>query len=299
MPLESIPLLYNPTARRGSAARRIAEVCTAFASDGIKVEAIASQAAGDIERQAREVSNAGAQRLLLAGGDGSVHEAVNGLLASNTPAALGLVPLGTGNDFAKANRIALQPEEAVAELAARLNGSAAPRTVDVGQLNGRYFANGAGIGFDAKISTIAAAIRLPLGRFVYPIALVRGLIDGLVTPHMTLRFGGQVLDAQLTLASFNIGQWVGGMFHIAPMARNDDGFLDLVYVDALTRMEVVPLVPKLLRGTHMEDSRVHHALIDSCQIRADADLPAHLDGENQVPCREFDIRIVTDALRLL
>lgn len=295
----ALPLLYNPTARRGSAARRIAGVVTEFAARGIALRPIASTAAGDIERIARTLSEHGETQLLLGGGDGSVHEAVNGLLASATPAALGLIPLGTGNDFAKANRIPLQPAAAVAALAARLTSDAAPRAVDVGKLNARYFANGAGIGFDAKISAIASNIRLPLGMAIYPLAVFRGLLDGVVTPRMTLRCDDLEIDARLTLASFNIGQWVGGMFRIAPMACNDDGFLDLVYVDALRRREIVPLVPRLLRGTHMDDKRVHHVLLTRCRIDAESDLPAHLDGENQPPARHFDIGILPGALRLL
>ncbi|MGB5245380.1 MAG: YegS/Rv2252/BmrU family lipid kinase [Woeseia sp.] len=299
MAVSSIPLLYNPRARRGAAAHRIKGVIAAFADSGVVVTAIPSTAGGDIERKARELSDQGAPRLLLGGGDGSVHEAVNGLMRSKTPAALGLIPLGTGNDFAKANGIPLQPADAVAELAVRLASDAAPRVIDVGRLNERYFANGAGIGFDAKISAIASSIQLPIGVLVYPAAVVRGLVDGVVTPRMKMQFDGRELDAQLTLASFNIGQWVGGMFRIAPMARNDDGMLDLVYVDQLTRRQIVPLVPKLLRGTHMSDARVHHELIAHCRIEAEAKVPAHLDGENQAPQRHFDIGIVAGALRLL
>ena len=258
MPSQVLPLLYNPAARRGSAARRIDAVQSAFARRGIEVRLIASSKAGDIEALARELSDAGEQRLLLAGGDGSVHEAVNGLLASQTPAALGLIPLGTGNDFAKANNIPLVPEAAVDALTSRLAAGTLPRAVDAGLCNTRYFANGAGIGFDAKVARIASGMRLPIGALVYPLAVLRGLLDGVLTPRMTLQFDEQTIDAQLTLASFNIGQWVGGMFQIAPTAKTDDGFLDLVYVDALRRREVVQLVPQLMQGSHLADPRVHH-----------------------------------------
>lgn len=299
MSATTIPMLYNPAARHGSAARRIGAVQQGFAERGIDVRLIASNAAGDIEARARELSESGTRRLLLAGGDGSLHEAVNGVLASSTPAAIGLIPLGTGNDFAKANHIPAVPDAAVDALASRLAANTSPREVDVGRCNTRFFANGAGIGFDAKISRIASDMKLPIGILVYPLAVIRGLIDGVLTPRMTLRFDGQVVDAQLTLASFSIGQWVGGMFHIAPMAKTDDGYLDLVHVDALRRREIVRLVPKLLQGTHLEDARVHHALIQECRIQADAEVPAHLDGENQPLQRSFEISILPGALRLL
>ncbi|NNE59312.1 MAG: diacylglycerol kinase family lipid kinase [Woeseia sp.] len=296
---QPLPLLYNPAAGRGSAARHITAVVTEFARAGVTVVTTPSGSAGDIEARFFELSEAGESRILLAGGDGSVHEAVNGLMRSSTSAALGVIPLGTGNDFAKANNIPLIVADAVAELAPRLTDNVDARAVDVGKLNDRFFANGAGIGFDAKISAIAGSIRLPIGALIYPLAVVRGLIDGVVTPDMSLRFNDQKLSAPLTLASFNIGQWVGGMFPIAPQARNDDGLLDVVYADALSTREVVRLVPQLLRGTHLDNAKVHHALAESCQVRASVDIPAHLDGENQAPQRNFDISILPGALRIL
>ncbi len=294
-----IPLLYNPVAGRGTAARRIIPVVAEFASARIPVRPVASKVAGDIEASVRRLSDDGEPRVLIAGGDGSVHEAVNGLLASNTPAALGVVPLGTGNDFAKANRIPLQADLAVAELATRLRQDSAPRLIDAGRCNTRFFANGVGIGFDARISRIAEDMRWRIGQLVYPLAVVRGLVSGVVTPRMLLEFDDEQVDAPLTLASFNIGRWVGGMFPIAPPAKNDDGLIDLVYVDALSRLQVLGLLPRLMLGTHLSRPAAHHRLITACTVRAESAIPAHFDGENQPLQRDFKVRILPGAISLL
>ena len=295
----AIPLVYNPVAGRGSASRRISDVIDKLAQEGVIVRPLASTASGDVEAKIRQLSDDGESRVLVAGGDGSVHEAVNGLMQSQSPAALGLLPLGTGNDFAKANGIPLQPQLAITELASRLRSQAPARAIDVGVCNARYFANGAGIGFDAVISRIAASIRWPIGQLVYPIAVIRGVADGVVTPRLELEFDEDRLDAPLTLANFSIGPWLGGMFPIAPPAKNDDGMIDLVYADALTRFQVIRLLPKLLRGTHLAAPSIHHRLIKACRVRAEAALPAHLDGENQPLQQDFDIRVLPAALRLL
>lgn len=302
MSTKSMPLVYNPRARRGRAQGLIGSVVEQLASAGIAVEVIASDSRGDIEKKVRTLAGNGHRRILLGGGDGSVHEAVNGLMAGNAPAALGLIPMGTGNDFAKANRIPLSVADAVAGLAARIDSNSPPRTIDVGQLSGRFFANGVGIGFDARVSAIAASINLPIGSLVYPLALLSGLIKGITTPAMSMR-ADDAAEAQRpvprTLVSFNVGQWVGGLFPIAPTADNTDGLLDLVFVDALSRRQVVPLVPKLLRGTHLQSKHVHLVRVRTCRVHCDEPLPVHLDGENEPPRKTFDVRSVPAALRLI
>jgi len=299
MPPAALPLVFNPLAGRGRAGKRVARLMPVFERFGIDLRPEASEAAGDVEARVRALCDAGAERVVVAGGDGSVHEAVNGILASDRPAALGLVPLGTGNDFAKANALPLNPRAAVERLCRHIHDSVAVRRIDVGRLNGRYFANGAGIGFDAKVSAIASSMRHPAGRFVYLAAVLRALADGVTTPEMTLEFDGGRIEGRLTLASFGIGPWVGGLFPIAPMAVTDDGWLDLVHADALTRRQVLALLPKLLKGRHVGLPGVYHRRIRHCRVEAREAVPAHLDGENQPPRRDFEIDILPAALAIL
>jgi diacylglycerol kinase (ATP) len=266
---------------------------------GVAYAAEASSAPGDIEARVRRLADDGATRIVVMGGDGSVHEAVNGLMASGSGAALGVIPAGTGNDFAKANAIPAHANDAAELMADRLASDTPLREIDLGRLNGRYFANGAGIGFDAKVSAIASSIRWPLGDAVYLLAVARGLVSGVITPHMRVECDDDTFEGQFTLANFSNGQWVGGMFPIAPMAKNNDGLLDLVYVDALSRARILQILPKLLKGKHMDEPEAHHLAVTSCRIHADSPIPAHLDGENLAPQTEFEIEVVPGALTLL
>lgn len=299
MSSDTLPLFVNPIAGRGRTRRRLAGIVQILDAAGVAPEIRPSRAEGDIEAQVRDAVDSGAQRVLVAGGDGSIHEAVNGILASPRHAALGVIPTGTGNDFAKACGIPLDWRRASRELAARLRSAAPPRHIDAGRMNGRYFANGAGIGFDAKVTRVARGFRLPLGGFVYLAAILRCLAEGIVTPRLTIRAGDTTREGPVTLANVANGPWVGGMFHIAPMARNDDGLFDLVIAEPVSRLRVLALLPKLVRGRHLDEPELSRVEVRQLSVSADADTPSHLDGEVQPLAREFAIEILPGALDLL
>lgn len=298
MTTDAVTVIYNPTAARGRAARRIDAVSAAFDRHGLAHRLEPSREAGGVETAVWQAAMDGATRIIVAGGDGSVHEAANGLMRASRETALGVVPLGTGNDFAKACSIPQDASDAAELLAERIRHGVPPRTIDVGRMNGRYFINGAGIGFDARVSEIADGIRWPIGDLVYLVAVFRGLLEGCCTPSLTLEYNGLIRHGPLTLASISNGSWVGGMFPIAPMARNDDGQFELVFADPLSRLAVMALLPSLLQGKHIGRKAIHHAAVTSCRIRAEVPLASHLDGENQPPATEFEIELLPEALRL-
>ena len=241
----------------------------------------------------------GARRILVAGGDGSIHEVVNGILRSSETVELGVIPLGTGNDFVKACSIPVHWEDAVQLLANRIQHGIPARRIDVGRMNDRYFANGAGIGFDAKVTAIARQVHWRIGDVVYLVAAIKGIIDGVITPHMTMKFSGQTVEGPITLANISNGAWIGGMFQIAPMARNDDGEFDLVFVAPVSRLRILTLLPKLIRGSHIKQPEITHSRITQCQLTAVAPVPSHLDGEVQPLQTHFEIEILKGALQLL
>ncbi|MEQ9562526.1 MAG: diacylglycerol kinase family lipid kinase, partial [Woeseiaceae bacterium] len=241
----------------------------------------------------------GASRIIVAGGDGSIHEAVNGILRSESRPALGVIPIGTGNDFAKASDIPLHWEDAAILLAERIVAAATPREIDVGRMNQRFFANGAGVGFDAKVTGIAKSIRLPVGDIVYLLAVVQAMWDGVITPGLTIRYNNIVKHGPMTLANVSNGPWVGGMFLIAPDAKNDDGQLNLVVADPVSRMRILQLLPKLMNGTHIGQPEITADRILVCEIESSSPVPSHLDGEVQPLQSLFEIEILPGALRLL
>ena len=294
-----IPLFFNPTAGRGRAGREAVSISKALNSNGIEHTPTASRHIGDIEAQVFGAIGEGHRKILVAGGDGSIHEAVNGILRGNQEVELGVIPVGTGNDFAKACSIPLHWHDAVTLLADRMNSGVQSRQIDAGRFNQRYFANAAGIGFDAKVSRISTSIHLPIGDLVYLLGIFRGMWDGIATPEISLIFDDGRFDGTLTLAAFCNGPSVGGMFHLAPNAANDDGVLDLVYATAVTRWRLLGLIAKIMKGTHLDEPEVKHHPITKCEIVASAPVPSHLDGEIQELQTNFRIEILAGALRLL
>ncbi|MFQ5983264.1 MAG: diacylglycerol/lipid kinase family protein, partial [Woeseiaceae bacterium] len=170
---------------------------------------------------------------------------------------------------------------------------------DAGRMNDRYFANGAGIGFDAKVTRIAREIRLPIGDVVYLVAVFKGMIGGVTTPPVTMQYSDRTYEGPVTLVNVSNGAWIGGMFHIAPMARNDDGRLDLVFAEPVSRLRIMALLPKLMQGTHIDEPEVRHSPVSRCRVNAAAPVPSHLDGEVQPLQTHFEIELLQGALRLL
>lgn len=265
----------------------------------MSVDVRRSTARGEMERQVRADIDLGAEKIIVAGGDGSVYESLNGIMSAGRSGALGLIPTGTGNDFAKAAGIPLDWEAATRLLADRIVSDSAPRRIDIGRVNDRYFANGAGIGFDAKVSRIAEEFTWPIGDFVYLVAVIRAIADGIITPDMEITTGELSWKGPLTLANISNGPWVGGMFHIAPMADHADGKLDLVVATPVSAYRILQLLPKLIGGNHLDEPEIFHASVKSLRISSAAPVPSHLDGEAQPMQSSFDIEIIPGALRLI
>jgi len=299
MTADTIHLFLNPTAGRGRAGKRQPRILELLKQSGLEIEYHASQSVGDIEKQVLNCVNNGATHVVVAGGDGSIHEAVNGLLQSNNTAALGVIPTGTGNDFAKACDIPLNWEHATRLLADRIAAGETPRRIDAGRFNDRFFANGAGVGFDAKVTRVAQSIHLPIGDLVYLLAIFRTMLGGIASPKLQITTEGYEWNGPLTLAAISNGPWVGGMFHIAPMAVNSDNMLELLIAKPVTRFRILTLLPKLMSGQHMDEPEIVHQSVTSLTIHAEHPIPSHLDGEVQPLQTDFELGVLPGALNLL
>lgn len=299
MTTSTVPLFLNPVAGRGRAGKRLDGIVTILSAADFTVDVYRSSAVGDLEQQVYERCIAGAQKIIVAGGDGSIHEAVNGIMRAGAQARLGVIPTGTGNDFAKACNISLDWRKATRSLARRVHDDTPYRCIDVGRMNDRWFANGAGVGFDAKVTKIARSFRWPIGDLVYLLAIFRCMIDGIATPTLTITSDDLSWDGPVTLTSISNGPWIGGMFHIAPMARNDDGRLELLVAGPVTRRRVLALLPKLIRGRHLGEPEITHAAVRRVTIEASAPIPWHLDGEVGDDESRYELELVPGALHLL
>lgn len=270
-------VVFNPQAGRGRGQQRLAEVQQALHAAGIEYESVVSEDRGHAVELARRAALAGWELIAAAGGDGTINEVVNGLMLAEGEGArsrLGIMPIGSGNDFAGALGIPLDLRQAAQRLA-----RGQTHRVDLGRVNGRWFDNSVGIGFEATINIQAHRITWVRGQPQYFLAILRSLAHPpypLVTIH---RDGGDPLTKRILIISVGNSRRTGGGFLVTPDALPDDGLLDLCIADAIPRRQILRLLPKVIKGTHRGEPVVELTRIGRLVVESDDPLPVHADGE--------------------
>jgi diacylglycerol kinase (ATP) len=284
-------LIYNPTAGRGRVRNALPRVLSRLERAGASVETFVTTAPGEARRYAESLPPDAT--LIAIGGDGTVQEAASACLGSRR--VLGIVPTGSGDDFAHALGIDRHHLEAAADriLAGRT------RLVDSGTANGRPFVNAAGTGFDAEVAIGALEAPWPLReRSAYLYGIFRSLARLASVPALVLLDGQQIHSGPVLLVSAQNGPRSGGSFPLAPAARVDDGLLDVVIAGRFSRLGTLGILPRVLRGTHLDHAEVRLVQGRSLSVRWDMPRPAHLEGELQPPCARFDVEIRPSSLRV-
>jgi len=293
---EAVVVFVNPTAGGGRGRRHGARAVALLEAGGIRVETVISGGPGHLDELASREAERGRTRVIAIGGDGTLSEVARGLLAvPGAQTILGVVPLGTGNDFVKSAGLPRDWRAACARLA----GGCTPRAIDAGRVNDRWFVNGVGFGFDAAITRAMLLRRWLPGPLAYGAGLLDALRNGVAAPACTLRWDGGEDRRPMTLVAACNGQYVGGLFRLAPRALLDDGQLDLVWADALSAMQVLQHAPRVVRGTHEHLSVAHFARSRRMEIDSAFGMPAQADGELLgEDISRLSIELAAGALRL-
>lgn len=231
--------------------------------------------AGDSTRLARAVARAGADVVIAAGGDGTVNEVVNGLGRLRHPPRLGILPIGTGNDFAMGLGI---PHDL--ESAARIAVDGRPFRVDVARVNDRLFVNVSTGGFGAESTeqTPSETKRL-LGPLAYIVTGVREFVELHPTRARFATDGRRYYDGEFLLFAVGNGRRTGGGSLLTPRAELGDGLLDLLVVEAMPRLDFLALLPDLRAGTHLESPGVRYARAASIVVTPSEAISVNADGE--------------------
>ena len=227
---------------------------------------------GDAVRLAREAAECGVDAVVALGGDGTVNEVVNGLSGHETP--LGIIPLGTANDFARQAGIPLDADHAM-DIILRRN----PVRIDTGEMNGRRYLNASvgGVGAETTAETPAES-KESLGLLAYAITGVRKLA-GLAPKAMHFRGPGVELDAECLVFAVGNSRVTGGGTQITPNASVVDGLLDVCIVEAMGRPEFVALALRVRKGEHVGEAGVHYFQLPSLTITAEEPVTVNVDGE--------------------
>ncbi len=293
-------LFINGFAARGRAARQADKISHRLRQEGLSLTIAETTSPGSLINQLAVACESGAKNVLIAGGDGSVNEAINGIMEADAVSRLGLIPIGTGNDFAKAVGIPLDWCLACDRIIEGIGRPESDSRIDVGRCNERFFLNGVGIGFDAKVATMASRMKWPTGQSRYPLALARTLLSGIEIPQIKITTDEAILEMPITLISAMNGRIAGGIFPLAPDARIDDGLLDIVIAEGMNRRQVIRLLPRLMRGTHLSLSAV--TLIRSRTLRIQSDLPLAVQADGEIltaAVRNLDIELMPKRLSVI
>lgn len=284
-------LLANPTAAGRRAGRLLPELRAFFSSRVAAFEYHEARGPAELRLEAQAAAAAGYDRVIAAGGDGTVHAVLNGLVGAET--ALGVLPLGHGNDLARALGIPLDPRKAAEYLL-----DAPVSSIDAVQVGSRYYAGVAGMGFDAETNHRANRWSGWLtGHLRYFLAGLRTLASfrpldvDLVTDSEEFR------GPAMWVAVANSSCYGGGL-RIAPEAALDDGILDVCVIERTSALHLLALYPSLLRGRHLRARSVRYFRCTWVQLRAPEGAVVFGDGEDlgRVP---LELRLHPAALRVL
>ncbi len=266
------------------------------------VEAHFTEAPGHAAVLAREIAESGCTLLIAAGGDGTLNEVVNGVLAASAGAPVGLLPMASGGDFARTLGLF--------SMTAALDALAAghSRCIDVfrarfrgpeGQASERCFVNAASIGLGALAAREVRGWRRAMpGSARYLAAAIPPLASGRSFRASFRAEGVPPASFDFTTAAVANGQYQGAGIRIAPEARIDDGLADITVVERVSLFEVVRNLPILYSGAIHSYPKVRHWRAAHVRVEGEADVPVELDGE-PVGTLPLEIDVFPQALRLI
>ena len=287
-------MIANPAAGRGKAKRDFAEIRSAFASVDTR-DFSATEVAGDEERLAEVAITSGAETIVAVGGDGTCTQVAAAILKSGRPCRLGVVPTGTGNDFAKVLGIGALPVLAIARLATR----GVSTSIDVGRVDGHHFLNSCGFGFDASVLEATQRVRFLKGDAVYIYSALAQLFG-----YRGIRVGVDSVTStearKMLMLTASNGQFLGGAFRIAPQASVLDGQLDFGFFGDCSLIDRVRVFAGALRGTHIGHPSVRTERARAMTLRFSTPPMMEVDGElRQARSRLVQIECLPRALNVI
>lgn len=282
-----IKIIVNPQADKGESFLRWKDIESKIKTLGIVYETVFTEYEKHATHLARKAQLEGTKFILVVGGDGTVSEVVNGIYLEDI--VLGIIPTGSGNDFAKMIGI-----RTIQDGLNSLNSSY-KKVVDVGFLNkDKYFINNFGIGLDTCVVAKQRQIKFK-HELSYLFSTLKILFNFSAFPievkSSDFKFLGNVLSI-----SIGNGQFHGGLFRLTPQAKIDDGFLDVSIIKEVNKLKRFLNIPKAIRGSLLSLKEVESFKAKNISIYSSIPLPFHLDGELFEPLKELEIAILPKKL---
>lgn len=289
--MAELPVIFNPAADRGRAQEKAGRIEAVLRELGFVPKLLTTSGPGEATEMACELAGKGVPLVAAAGGDGTLNEVAQALVGTET--ALGVIPLGSGNDFLRS----LVGEVQLARALRRLR-EGKPVPVDVGEANGRFYLNSLGMGIDGQIAEDFMRWKFLRGELGY---LWAALWEVARFRPFSLHIRSDIgeFSMQGLMVSVMNGSHTAGGFHLAPGASLTDGALNLIAISHYPRILRVPILVRVRQGKHLGLKGVKTALVKWAEVKTSRPLRVYVDGELLPRTAELRIRVHPGALRVV
>jgi YegS/Rv2252/BmrU family lipid kinase len=285
--------IVNPKAGKGKSLDIIPKINNEFIGREEDLIIEITKYPGHASLISNEYTSKGNYRVYAVGGDGTLNEVLNGMAGSNS--FLGVIPCGSGNDFIKSLYNEKGDDILIKDI---INGSV--QNMDLGKIKDRYFLNISSVGIDAEVVNNALELKkIPFvsGTFAYIISAVATILT-YGAKEVELVIDERKTKINITLLAVANGKYYGGGMKVAPQADLKDGYFDLCLVSKLSRIKMLLLFPKLIKGTHGEIKEVEFFKGKNITVNAEEEIAVNIDGE-MIKSRSVDFKIITGGINLI
>lgn len=289
--MKKVRFIYNPYSGENAILKELDKIVAMHQEKGYTIVPYRIQKGVDVTT-ALDIVDSTYEYILIAGGDGTIDTVVNAMKKRNTDLPIGIIPVGTANDFAKHLGM---PQDAGACVEQILNSY--PMGVDLGKVNDSYFVNVLSTGLFTDVSQKTDTnLKNTIGKLAY---YIKGLeeLPNFRKLDVKIIANGIVFNEPIYLMLVFNGQTAGN-FKLATKAKVQDGFLDVVIFKACHIPELLPMFIKVLKGEHLNDSRIEYIKTDQLIIESNEDIVTDIDGEKG-PDFPLRVQCIKDGIKVL
>jgi diacylglycerol kinase (ATP) len=304
--MEKMKIIVNPTSGRGAGKRSISEIREKLDHANVAYELVETERPWHAVALTKQAVKEGYKIVVAVGGDGTANEVINGLMEAKAEglgnAAMGMITVGRGNDFAYSMDIPVGLDKSINTLLENKS-----ITIDIGYVKGgdypqgRYFGNCIGVGFDAVVGFVAVKLKPLRGFSSYILGALLTNYIYFKPPRIKAEFDTEKLDDYFLMISVMNGRRLGGGFMMAPNGKPDDGKFDVCVTRKVSKGNVLALIPHFMKGDQYKFEPVR--LIQTTSLKAvalDGSLPVHVDGETLcTEGKELDIKLLKRQIDLI
>lgn len=274
MKMKRARIIYNPTSGREAFKKNLPEVLQKLEEAGYETSCHATIGAGDATKAAKIAVERRYDLLIAAGGDGTIHEVVNGLAEQEYRPRLGIIPMGTTNDFARALQIPRDIDGAVEII---VKGDTIP--VDIGRINDKHFINIAGGGRITELTyEVPSKLKTMLGQLAYYLKGME-MLPSIKATQVRIEYDGKLFEGEAMLFLVGLTNSIGGFEKLAPDASINDGLFSLLIVKKTNLADFIRIATLAIRGEHVNDESVIYTQANRIKVTSPDKLQINLDGE--------------------